>query len=183
MLIAVYTNLVPHWLNGVVILPIIYVLLSLCFMVFATKRIFSKNGGLLRIPSRLVAGVLLAAAFIIFLLGLFGIWVGLLSTSSGTSVGTLKGTVPASSTPIPTRTTATPTPTQSPVTATPGPSSGTSIGGGVSSNVNGGSESGGAIVYYANCSAARAAGAAPIRAGEPGYRPALDRDGDGIACE
>ena len=38
-------------------------------------------------------------------------------------------------------------------------------------------------VYYANCGQARAAGAAPIRRGEPGYRPALDRDNDGIACE
>jgi len=37
--------------------------------------------------------------------------------------------------------------------------------------------------YYANCAAARAAGAAPHRRGQPGYRPALDRDGDGIACE
>jgi uncharacterized protein len=38
-------------------------------------------------------------------------------------------------------------------------------------------------VYFANCAAARAAGAAPIRVGEPGYRPKLDRDGDGVACE
>jgi hypothetical protein len=38
-------------------------------------------------------------------------------------------------------------------------------------------------VYYANCSAARAAGAAPLYAGEPGYRRALDRDGDGVACD
>ena len=38
-------------------------------------------------------------------------------------------------------------------------------------------------VYYPNCDAARAAGVAPIHAGEPGYRAALDRDGDGIACE
>ncbi|MXO58563.1 hypothetical protein GRI89_03275 [Altererythrobacter salegens] len=37
--------------------------------------------------------------------------------------------------------------------------------------------------YYPNCAAARAAGAAPIRRGEPGYRPQLDADGDGIACE
>lgn len=37
--------------------------------------------------------------------------------------------------------------------------------------------------YYPNCAAARDAGAAPIYAGEPGYRGALDRDGDGIACE
>lgn len=38
-------------------------------------------------------------------------------------------------------------------------------------------------VYYRNCTAARAAGAAPIYRGEPGYRPALDRDSDGVACE
>jgi hypothetical protein len=38
-------------------------------------------------------------------------------------------------------------------------------------------------VYYARCADARAAGAAPIHEGEPGYAPHLDRDGDGIACE
>ncbi len=38
-------------------------------------------------------------------------------------------------------------------------------------------------VYYKNCAAARAAGAAPIHKGEPGYRSALDRDGDGTACD
>lgn len=38
-------------------------------------------------------------------------------------------------------------------------------------------------IYYPNCAAARAAGAAPIRIGHPGYRPELDADGDGIACE
>ncbi|MCX7645462.1 MAG: excalibur calcium-binding domain-containing protein [Rhodobacteraceae bacterium] len=37
--------------------------------------------------------------------------------------------------------------------------------------------------YYPNCTAARRAGAAPIRLGEPGYRGGLDRDRDGIACE
>lgn len=36
---------------------------------------------------------------------------------------------------------------------------------------------------YANCSAARADGAANIRRGEPGYGSHLDRDGDGVACE
>lgn len=40
-----------------------------------------------------------------------------------------------------------------------------------------------AAVYYANCTAARAAGAAPIYAGQAGYRAALDRDSDGVACE
>ena len=43
--------------------------------------------------------------------------------------------------------------------------------------------SNGGDVYYANCAAARAAGAAPIHAGEPGYRTALDGDKDGEACE
>ena len=38
-------------------------------------------------------------------------------------------------------------------------------------------------VYYKNCAAARAAGAAPLYAGEPGYRPKMDGDGDGVACE
>jgi len=38
-------------------------------------------------------------------------------------------------------------------------------------------------VFYANCTAARAAGAAPLRRGDPGYRSALDADNDGIACE
>lgn len=38
-------------------------------------------------------------------------------------------------------------------------------------------------VYYANCTAARKAGAAPILRGEPGYRAPLDRDNDGVACE
>lgn len=38
-------------------------------------------------------------------------------------------------------------------------------------------------VYYRNCTAARAAGAAPIYEGQPGYRPELDGDSDGIACE
>ena len=38
-------------------------------------------------------------------------------------------------------------------------------------------------VYYQNCSAVRAAGAAPLYIGSPGYAPKLDRDGDGVACE
>ncbi|RZI67284.1 MAG: excalibur calcium-binding domain-containing protein [Pseudomonas sp.] len=42
---------------------------------------------------------------------------------------------------------------------------------------------GGGDAYYANCAAVRAAGAAPIRRGQRGYRPGLDRDGDGIGCE
>jgi len=39
-------------------------------------------------------------------------------------------------------------------------------------------------VYYADCAAVRAAGAAPLRSDQPGYRPALDRGGaEGLACE
>lgn len=37
--------------------------------------------------------------------------------------------------------------------------------------------------YFANCSAARAAGAAPVHVGDPGYGRHLDRDGDGTGCE
>ena len=40
-----------------------------------------------------------------------------------------------------------------------------------------------ARTYYANCTEAKAAGAAPLYRGEPGYRDKLDRDHDGIACE
>lgn len=43
--------------------------------------------------------------------------------------------------------------------------------------------SGGGSTYYANCTAVRAAGVAPIRTGDPGYGSHLDRDGDGVACE
>ncbi|TFC60812.1 DUF1524 domain-containing protein [Cryobacterium sp. TMB1-7] len=38
-------------------------------------------------------------------------------------------------------------------------------------------------VYYKNCDAVRAAGAAPIYAGTPGYASHLDRDKDGIGCD
>jgi hypothetical protein len=37
--------------------------------------------------------------------------------------------------------------------------------------------------YYSGCNDARAAGVAPIYRGEPGYRPEMDGDDDGIACE
>lgn len=49
-------------------------------------------------------------------------------------------------------------------------------------NARGGS-SGDRDTYYPNCSAARAAGAAPLREGDGGYSRRLDCDGDGIACE
>ena len=37
--------------------------------------------------------------------------------------------------------------------------------------------------YYKNCSAARAAGAAPVYRGQPGYGTHLDKDRDGVGCE
>lgn len=40
-----------------------------------------------------------------------------------------------------------------------------------------------ASTYYRNCAAVRAASQAPLYRGEPGYRSALDRDNDGVACE
>lgn len=36
---------------------------------------------------------------------------------------------------------------------------------------------------FRNWAEARAAGAAPVRASDPGYARHLDRDGDGVACE
>ncbi|WP_368565690.1 excalibur calcium-binding domain-containing protein [Pseudoxanthomonas sp. UTMC 1351] len=36
---------------------------------------------------------------------------------------------------------------------------------------------------FANCAEARAAGAAPVRRGQPGYGTHLDRDNDGVGCE
>ncbi|ARU17446.1 calcium-binding protein [Croceicoccus marinus] len=43
--------------------------------------------------------------------------------------------------------------------------------------------SGGSGGAYPNCATARAAGAAPVRRGQPGYGPHLDRDNDGVGCE
>jgi hypothetical protein len=38
-------------------------------------------------------------------------------------------------------------------------------------------------VAYQNCAEVRAAGKAPLHRGDPGYTPALDKNGDGIACD
>lgn len=40
-----------------------------------------------------------------------------------------------------------------------------------------------ANVYYQNCDAVRAAGAAPIYPGDPGFQSKFDRDNDGVGCE
>lgn len=41
----------------------------------------------------------------------------------------------------------------------------------------------GAALPFSGCDAARAAGAAPVRRGDPGYGEHLDGDGDGTGCE
>lgn len=41
----------------------------------------------------------------------------------------------------------------------------------------------GPMTYYRDCDAVRDARADPLRRGEPGYRPPLDRDGDDVACD
>jgi hypothetical protein len=38
-------------------------------------------------------------------------------------------------------------------------------------------------VTYSGCNEVRAAGKAPLHAGQPGYRPDMDGDDDGIGCE
>lgn len=67
------------------------------------------------------------------------------------------------------------------------PSGSSSTGSGSSaSGASGGSSSGSSSnssMYFENCTAAREAGAVPVRRGDPGYGSHLDRDGDGIGCE
>lgn len=59
-------------------------------------------------------------------------------------------------------------------------STGSSSGGG---SGGGSGNGGGGSVYYENCTAAKAAGAAPVYRGDPGYGSHLDRDNDGVGCE
>ncbi|SMY02482.1 Excalibur calcium-binding domain-containing protein [Brevibacterium linens ATCC 9172] len=67
------------------------------------------------------------------------------------------------------------------------PSGSSSTGSGSSASGASGSSSSGSSsnssTYFENCTAAREAGAAPVRRGDPGYGSHLDRDGDGIGCE
>ncbi|ORT61581.1 excalibur calcium-binding domain-containing protein [Streptomyces sp. CB03238] len=48
---------------------------------------------------------------------------------------------------------------------------------------SGGNDDAGGDVYYSNCADARAAGATPVRRGDPGYGRHLDRDNDGVGCD
>ncbi|NNH72030.1 excalibur calcium-binding domain-containing protein [Nocardia uniformis] len=37
--------------------------------------------------------------------------------------------------------------------------------------------------YYVNCTQVQREESGPLLAGQPGYRPGLDKDGNGIACD
>lgn len=39
------------------------------------------------------------------------------------------------------------------------------------------------VIYYDDCDEARAHDAAPLKVDDPGYRAALDTDGNGIVCD
>lgn len=89
------------------------------------------------------------------------------TTQPGTTTST---TVPGTTTTRPDSTTSTTEPGGTTTTVPGGTAPGTTVPGG-----------GG--VYYQNCDAVRAAGRAPLYAGQPGYRTGLDSDRDGVACE
>ena len=102
-------------------------------------------------------------------------------TATATATVTATATATETATPEPAATVtvrATRTVTAEPAVDADTGSDGGSDGG---SGTDGGS--GGGDVYYQNCAAARAAGAAPVHVGDPGYAPHLDRDGDGVGCE
>ncbi|MEI8239098.1 MAG: excalibur calcium-binding domain-containing protein [Actinomycetota bacterium] len=80
---------------------------------------------------------------------------------TGSCAGTRMASWSPPPVPVPTRSATTTSVVQTPATTTATPSN----------------------VYYKNCAAAWAAGAAPLQQGQPGYRSGLDRDGDGVACE
>ncbi len=92
---------------------------------------------------------------------------------------TITATVTASPEPAPTVTATETVDVEVTETITEQPASGSGSGSGGSDTIGDDSSS----TYYKNCAAARAAGAAPVRRGDPGYGGHLDRDGDGIGCE
>jgi hypothetical protein len=102
----------------------------------------------------------------------YGLWV---TQAERNAIATVLSTCPNESLPAggpgdtgrKTRTTPTPTPTPTPA-PTPAP---------VPAPVPS------ADVYYQNCTAVRAAGAAPIHPGDPGWQPKFDGNQDGVGCE
>lgn len=92
------------------------------------------------------------------------------ATPAPASLVSHKPTPSASPTPSPSPST-TPTPSPEPTTAEPTP------------EPTAQPEPAPQQAYYSSCREAKAAGAAPLYRGDPGYRPGLDRDSDGVACE
>ncbi|MFE2549723.1 excalibur calcium-binding domain-containing protein [Streptomyces sp. NPDC059355] len=72
-------------------------------------------------------------------------------------------------------------PSKTPAPPKPKPKTSPPTDGGSTGGVGG--VGGSSSAYYKSCADAKAAGAAPMRRGQPGYREALDRDKDGIACD
>jgi hypothetical protein len=70
-----------------------------------------------------------------------------------------------------------------PVAPAPAPVVGSTGGSGGGTGGGASSGGGGGEPYYQNCDAVRAAGAAPIHPGDPGFQQKFDRDGDGVGCE
>lgn len=100
-------------------------------------------------------------------------------TTGATPGRTEKLTRESTPTPTPSETpTSTPTPTQTQsAERTPPPTEPTAT------TEPTAPETSSAAVVYHNCAEVRAAGKAPLHRGDPGYSTALDRNGDGVACE
>jgi excalibur calcium-binding domain-containing protein len=106
------------------------------------------------------------------------------SPTSGTpTTTTTTATVTASAVPLPAVTTTQTVQATRTVKVTSKPRTVTVTKTATTQDFVGGGGGGGGAVYYANCTEARAAGDTPLYVGDPGYRRALDRDGDGVACE
>ncbi|NKQ53452.1 hypothetical protein HFP15_11230 [Amycolatopsis sp. K13G38] len=87
-------------------------------------------------------------------------------------LGTIDAPTPSPATTLPATTTVTPPKPPTSPTTPPAPTTPAST-----------QDSAPVAVYFKNCAEAKAAGAAPLHRGDPGYRPQLDRDHDGTACE
>jgi len=100
---------------------------------------------------------------------------GAASAAAPTPAPTVTVTAPARTVTAPARTVT--------VTVAAGESSSRSSRSSGSAGEASGVSPGGGSVFYATCAEARSAGDTPLYVGDPGYRPALDRDQDGVACE
>ena len=138
-----------------------------------------------QIPNRKIAGLVLAGSFLLaFISGGAGAASSpdksepvIVQTETTTPSPTNSKTSPNKNTPTQTPTSSpspTPTPTAAPVVEAP------PVQAPVEQPVQAPAEP---VFTYENCTAVRAAGAAPIYVGDYGYSRKLDRDGDGVACE